>query len=76
MSEEKYRPKLMVMGVPHRVTYTNYRGETAKRTIIPINLWYGHTEWHTEDQWLLRALDTEKDQIRDFAMKDMTPAWD
>lgn len=74
MSEES-RPKMMVLGVPHRVTYTNYRGETADRTIVPITIWFGHTEWHPEDQWLLKALDKDKGQVRDFALKDMTPNW-
>jgi len=74
MSEE-YRPKMMTLGVPHRVEYTNYRGETAVRVIVPILIWYGHTEYHPEDQWLLKALDKGKDQIRDFAMADMKPAW-
>lgn len=72
---EKYRPKLMVFGVAHRVTYTNYKGETADRTIIPINIWYGHTDFHKEDQWLIKALDKDKNQIRDFALKDMQPNW-
>lgn len=72
---EQYRPKMLVMGVPHRVTYTNYKGETRERTIVPIHMWFGHTEYHKEDQWLLRALDKEKGQVRDFAINDMTPNW-
>lgn len=72
---DEYRPKMLVMSVTHRVTYTNWKGETRDRVITPINIWYGHTEYHTEDQWMLKALDNEKGQVRDFALKDMTPNW-
>lgn len=56
-----------------RVTfqYTNWRGETAIRTVIPIRLMFGTTEWHPEPQWLLEALDPEKDADRLFALKDI-----
>ncbi|MBL8159500.1 hypothetical protein JNJ66_03520 [Candidatus Saccharibacteria bacterium] len=50
---------------------TNYRGDTAWRTIIPQSIWFGGTEWHPEKQWLLKAYDVEKDAERDFAMKDI-----
>lgn len=53
------------------VVYTNYRGETRKRTIFPDRVYYGTTEWHPEPQWLLRALDLEKNEMRDFALKDI-----
>lgn len=64
---------VIVTGIKHRVTYTNYKGETRNRVIIPINLWYGSTEYHKEPQWLYQALDVEKNQVRDFALKDLTP---
>ena len=57
-----------------RVLYTNYRGETALRTIVPERLFFGSTEWHPEPQWLVEALDVEKGQNRTFAMKDVR-AW-
>jgi predicted DNA-binding transcriptional regulator YafY len=57
-----------------RVLYTNYRGETAFRTIVPERLFFGSTEWHPEPQWLIEALDVEKGQNRTFAMKDVR-AW-
>lgn len=55
---------------PVALTYTNWRGETSVRSIIPRGVWFGSTEWHPEPQWLLRAWDTEKDAERDFALKD------
>lgn len=53
-----------------KLTYTNWRGETAERTIVPLSVWYGSTEWHPEPQWLLKAYDMEKGAQRDFALAD------
>lgn len=51
------------------VTYTNWRGETSHRDIIPQEIWFGHTEYHKEPQWLLKAIDVEDhDKVKDFAM--------
>jgi hypothetical protein len=58
---------------PVKLTYTNYRGETAERTIIPKSIRFGSTEWHPEPQWLLLALDVEKNADREFALKDFGP---
>jgi hypothetical protein len=49
------------------IIYTNWRGETAERRIIPIKPWYGTTEWHPDPGWLIKAWDIEKDAERDFA---------
>jgi predicted DNA-binding transcriptional regulator YafY len=54
-----------------QIVYTNWKGETAERLIKPIELWFGATEYHPEEQWLLRALDVAKDDERNFAMKDI-----
>lgn len=53
------------------IIYTNYRKETAERKIIPKKIWFGSTEWHPEEQWLLEALDVAKNEDRNFAMKDI-----
>lgn len=53
------------------IIYTNWKNVKAKRIIRPIEVWFGKTEYHPEDQWLLKALDVEKDEERDFAMKDI-----
>lgn len=54
-----------------RIEYTNWRGETSVRTILPIKIWFGSTEWHPGKQWLMRALDIDKDAERDFALTDI-----
>ncbi len=55
---------------PVQMIYTNWRGETSRRMIIPRRVWFGSTDWHPEPQWLLKAIDTEKGEMRDFALKD------
>ena len=51
--------------------YLNWRGERATRRVHPKRVWYGSTEWHPEPQWFLEATDLEKEEVRDFAFKDM-----
>ena len=53
------------------ILYTNYRGETSVRTIIPKRIWFGKTDWHPEEQWILEAYDLDKGAERGFAMKDV-----
>jgi hypothetical protein len=57
---------------PILITYTNYRGETADRLILPRVREYGSTEYHPEKQWLITAFDVEKDAMRTFAEKDIS----
>lgn len=51
--------------------YTNWRGKTSQRRAIPISVRYGSSDYHKEDQWLMLALDLDKDEEREFAMRDM-----
>ncbi len=53
------------------IVYTNWKGETAERPIKPIELWFGSTQWHPDEQWLLKAIDIQKNEQRDFALKDI-----
>jgi len=53
------------------INYTNWKGVTALRKIIPIEIFFGATEWHKEEQWLLRAYDVDKNAERSFAIKDI-----
>lgn len=61
---------MVVIGEPARIIYTNYRGETAERSITPKRVWYGITDWHPEPQWFLTAFDHDKNADRDFALTD------
>lgn len=51
--------------------YTNWSGETRLRSVEPISIWYGSTAFHKEPQWILEARDLEKNEIRNFAMRDI-----
>ena len=53
------------------IVYTNWKGITALRHIIPKGIFFGSTEWHTEEQWLLNAFDVDKQADRAFALKDI-----
>ena len=53
------------------IVYTNYKGVTATREILPLEILFGHTDWHPEDQWLLGAFDIGKQAERTFAVKDI-----
>lgn len=57
-------------GMPITFTYTNWRGETAQRTVVPKRIWFGSTDWHPEPGWLMTAHDLEKAADRDFALAD------
>jgi len=54
-----------------KIIYTNWKNETAERHIVPIEIWFGSTKWHNEKQWLLKGMDVDKNEERDFAMKDI-----
>lgn len=56
-----------------RIIYTNYRGVTSERRIIPLMIWYGESEFHKAEGklWFLKAFDHDKGENRDFAMKDI-----
>lgn len=51
--------------------YKNWRGETARRHVLPIRIEFGPTDWHPEPQWHLVAHDLDKGTARFFAMKDI-----
>lgn len=53
------------------IRYTNYRGETSTRRIIPLRVRFAASEWHPTPQWLMDAFDIGKDAERSFALKDI-----
>lgn len=53
-----------------KMIYTNYRGETRQRHVRPERIWFGKTDWHPEDQWMMTADDMETGNQRDFALRD------
>jgi predicted DNA-binding transcriptional regulator YafY len=53
------------------IEYTNYRGDTSVRRILPLRLWFGSTEWHPSPQWHLDASDLDKDATRSFVLSQI-----
>ena len=53
------------------ILYTNYKGITNIRTILPKKIFFGKNEWHKEEQWLMLAFDFDKNADRTFALKDI-----
>ena len=51
--------------------YTNWKGERRLRRVLPHELWYGTTNYHPTPQWFIRAIDLEKNAMRDFALRDI-----
>lgn len=56
-----------------RVVYRNWRGVVALRTVRPLALKFGITDYHLVPQFLLHAEDAELQDTRDFALMDMKP---
>ena len=54
-----------------KILYNNWKGETKYRNIIPKSIEFKETEWHKERQWILNALDIDKNAERAFAVKDI-----
>lgn len=50
--------------------YRNWRGIESVRTVTPVSIRFGSSEYHPETQWLLRAYDHQKGDMRDFALAD------
>jgi hypothetical protein len=55
-------------GIPVKIFYTDWLGVTRDRELIPYGLWYGSTQWYPGKQYLLRAMDCEDRQVKDFAL--------
>ncbi|HEY5563409.1 MAG TPA: hypothetical protein VIK72_16945 [Clostridiaceae bacterium] len=56
---------------PIKVKYKNWEGEVGVRTIIPLKVLYGHTDFHKTDQWLMDVWDIDKDAPRTYAILDI-----
>lgn len=54
-----------------KILYTNWKGETRVRHIIPQNIFWGTTKYHTAEQWLLKATDAETGSEKTFAMREI-----
>lgn len=55
-----------------RFRYTNHKLETEQRRVEVIRVWWGASEYHTGEQWFLQAMCSDRHEVRNFAMRDMT----
>jgi hypothetical protein len=53
------------------IDYLNHRNSQRPRTILPLLVRWGSTEWHPEPGWILEAYDFEKHAQRSFACKNI-----
>ncbi len=65
MKKIKTQPGTMVF------KYKIWENKIGIRAVEPIKIWFGKTKWHPKNQWFLKALDIEKNEERDFALKDV-----
>lgn len=56
---------------PIKVLYTNWRGETAVRSIMPLKIYFGSTEYYPKEQWLLEVFDLDRNAIRVYALQEI-----
>ncbi len=56
------------------IRYTNHRGETADRRIVPRQIRFGSTEHHPEPGWIIEATDLDKGAQRSFAWEGICAA--
>ena len=54
-----------------QILYKNWKGETKLRNILPLSIEFKSTNWHKDAQWILNAIDIEKNEERGFAIKDI-----
>lgn len=59
------------IGEPIKVLYKNWKGEEKIRTIIPKDIYFGSTNYHKQEQWLIKVFDVEKQVERTYALKDI-----
>tara|TARA_Y100000310_G_C20438617_1_gene694954 strand:+ start:342 stop:581 length:240 start_codon:yes stop_codon:yes gene_type:complete len=55
-----------------RFEYVNWRREKRIRAARVERFYFGSTEYHTEDQWLMEGFDFDKKANRIYACSDIT----
>jgi hypothetical protein len=53
------------------ILYRNWKGEVAWRRIVPLSISFESSQWHPVPQWIMRALDIDKEAERSFAIVDI-----
>jgi hypothetical protein len=53
------------------ILYRNWKGEVAWRRIVPLSISFESSQWHPVPQWIMRALDIDREAERSFAIVDI-----
>lgn len=53
------------------IYYKNWKGEESYRNVSVLGFYWGHSPYHEGDQMFMKAWDHDKDQERNFAVKDI-----
>ena len=61
----------IIFGQQTQFEYINYKGIKSTRNVIPMSLYFGSTEFHPENQWLVVAYDLDRQRERTFALNDI-----
>ena len=54
-----------------QVMYKNWKGDIGIRSILPLRILYGKTDYYPREQWLLKVWDFDKDDYRTYALKNI-----
>ena len=55
-----------------RVSYLNWRGKRAIRTIVLRKIEFKRTEYYPEEQWIMTVYDYDRKAEREYAMKNIS----
>lgn len=61
----------IIFGQQKQFEYINYKGIKSTRNVIPMSLYFGATEFHPENQWLIVVYDLDKQCERTFALNNI-----
>ena len=61
----------IIFGQQTQFEYIKYKGIKSTLNVIPMSLYFGATEFHPENQWLMVAYDLDKQCERTFALNDI-----
>jgi hypothetical protein len=64
---ELYQLQKFVLNESIHVYYTNHEGKRRIRNLVPLGLRYGSTKWHPQEQLLIKCLDLENQEVREFS---------
>jgi hypothetical protein len=53
------------------ILYRNWIGEVAWRRVVPLSIRFESSQWHPVPQWIMRALDIDKEAERSFAIANI-----